>query len=270
MASTNKIKTIQNEKKGPVQSLSRAFSILRYIAEHPHGARLSEIADGVGLPSSTVHRLLTSLEAEQFIRFETSVGQWFIGVDAFTIGNAFVQANNVLQFAPAHLKALLAKFSETSSIYIENEGEVVCMGQAESHHMMRAITRVGGRVKMHCSGSGKVMLAFWDTEDVKQIINRHGLTAVTEKTITTKQKFENELQGIRQQGYAVDDEEVALGVRCVAVPIFDHQQKAIAALSVSGPISRIHNSRLREISAGMKEIAIGLSKEVGGDASPIC
>ena len=254
------------KKSGPVQSLSRAFSILRFIAQNSQGVRLSDIADTVSLPSSTVHRLLTSLEAEQFIRFDSASGHWYIGVDAFTIGNAFVQSSNVLQFSPPHLRHLVSKFAETASIYMENEGEVVCMGQAESHHMMRAITRVGGRVKMHCTGSGKAMLAFWDEKEVEQVISRHGMSSFTEKTISTKERFYKELKKVKKQGYAIDDEEVALGVRCIAVPIFDHQQRSIAALSISGPLSRISNNRVIEVSSEMKHVAIALSHEIGGDA----
>ena len=109
---------------------------------------------------------------------------------------------------------------------------------------MRVIARPGGRAKMHASGSGKALLAFYPATRLEQIVERHGLAAATEKTINTPQALRRNLEAVRVNGFAVDDEENALGIRCVAAPVFDHAGEAIAAISISGPASRIGDARI--------------------------
>ncbi len=259
----NNIVAPAQHNTGQVQSLNRAISIMRFIAANPQGVRLSDIAANLHLAPSTVHRLLTSLSVEKFVRTDSVSGHWHIGIDAFTVGNGFIQSKNVLLFAQTRLRDLVRNYSETASIYLENEGEMVCMHQYESHNMIRAITRVGGRVKMHNSGAGKAVLAFWENEDIETIVRIHGLTQDTEKTISSLQSLKNDLKQVRKLGYAVDYEEAALGVCCIAAPIFNHQAKSIAAVSVSGPLTRMNKVKLTEIAKGVKEAANQLSQEVG-------
>ena len=145
---------------GQVQSLTRALAILAVLAESGDGMTLSDVAQIVGLPPSTVHRLLTTLQQERFVRFEPQGHLWQIGVEAFVVGSAFVRTRDVVGAARPFMRRLMEESGETVNLYVEHEGEAICMSQVECRQMMRAIARPGGRVKMHCSGAGKAMLAF--------------------------------------------------------------------------------------------------------------
>ena len=112
---------------------------------------------------------------------------------------------------------------------------------------MRAMARPGDRLKMHCSGAGKAMLAWLPETEVRRVLKRHGLPRVTERTLVAAQALRASLEQGRTQGYAVDDEEHVAGLRCVAAPIFDEQGRPLASLSVSGPSARLTDQRLNQL-----------------------
>ena len=151
---------VDDTRAGQVQSVTRAFAILRAVAESGDGMTLTDIAQIVGLPPSTAHRLLTTLQQERFVRFDGTAHLWQVGVEAFIIGNAFVRTREVVAMARPYLRRLMEEGGETANLYLEQDGEAICMAQVECRQMMRAIARPGGRVKMHCSGAGKAMLGW--------------------------------------------------------------------------------------------------------------
>jgi len=253
-----------NDRRGQVQSLQRAIRILEVLAESAYGMSLGEMAEILGLPPSTLHRLLTTLESSRFVRFDAGEGLWQIGVQAFIIGSAFVRARDLVRMARPHMRRLMEASGETANIYVEDNGEAVCIGQVECRQVMRAISRPGGRVRMHCSGAGKAILAWRGDEELAAVLRSHGLPRATERTIDRPARLREELARIRERGFAVDDEEYAIGMRCVAAPVFDEQGYAIAALSVSGPRARIDNARLAELGPLVARTARAVTAAYGG------
>jgi IclR family transcriptional regulator, acetate operon repressor len=138
------------------------------------------------------------------------------------------------------------------------------MGQVECRQLMRAIARPGGRVKMHCSGAGKAILAWMGEREVGRVLERHGLPRVTERTLATPRELKADLEQVRRRGYAVDDEEHAVGLRCVAAPILDEHGAPLAGISVSGPTARIPDHRLSLLGAMVAEAAHAVTAEAGG------
>jgi IclR family acetate operon transcriptional repressor len=253
------------DKAGQVQSLTRALSLLEAVARSHDGLTLTEAAHTVGLPPSTAHRLLTTLQQARFVRFDGLSSLWQIGVQAFVVGNAFARTRDVLMMARPQMRRLMEACSETVNLYVMDEGgEAVCMGQVECRQLMRAIARPGGRVKMHCSGVGKAMLAFLPDREVARVLERHGLSRVTERTLTTPKALRADLEQVRTRGYAVDDEEHAVGLRCVAAPILDEHGVPLAGLSVSGPTARVPDHRVALLGAMVMEAARAVTAEVGG------
>ena len=214
---------------------TRALSLLRALAESGDGMTLSDVAQMVGLPPSTAHRLLTTLQQERFVRFDGTAHVWQVGVEAFIIGNAFVRTRDVVGMARPYLRRLMEEGGETANLYLEQDGEAICMAQVECRQMMRAIARPGGRVQMHCSGAGKAMLGWLPDGELTRIIQKHGLRRVTDRTLDTPRRLRAALEEVRARGYAIDDEEHAVGLRCVAAPVFDEHGLPVAALSLSGP-----------------------------------
>jgi IclR family acetate operon transcriptional repressor len=252
------------DKTGQVQSLTRALSLLETIARSHDGLTLTEVAQTVGLPPSTAHRLLTTLQQARFVRFDPLSSVWQIGMQAFVVGNAFARTRDVLMMARPVMRRLMEESGETVNLYVTDEGEAICMGQVECRQMMRAIARPGGRVRMHCSGVGKAMLAFLPERDVARVLERHGLPRVTERTLVTPKTLRADLEQVRARGYAVDDEEHAVGLRCVAAPILDEHGTPLAALSVSGPTARIPDHQVSLLGAMVTEAARAVTAEVGG------
>ena len=246
------------------KSLNKAIDILVALGQVPDGMSLPDVALMIGQPKSTIHRLLTTLEGRRFVRYETDTRQWKIGVEAFVTGSAFLRNRDIVTFARPVMQGLVNDSGETASLYVEDEGEIVCMSQVECRQTMRVIARPGGRAKMHASGSGKAMLAFCPVDRLDQVIERHGLTAATDKTIKTPQALRHDLQQVREAGFAVDDEENALGIRCVAAPVFDEAGEVAAALSISGPSSRIIDSRIPALGHRVRTAAQLLTRSIGG------
>lgn len=251
-----------------VQSLARALALLDALAESGDGLSLGDLAQTVGLAPSTAHRLLTTLQNRRFVRFAAAEGVWQVGVQAFIVGQAFRRARDLLSLARPALRRLMEESGETANLYIEEGGEAVCMGQVESRQMMRAIARPGGRVKMHCSGVGKAMLAALPEAEVARILEAHGLPRMTDRTLVTPRRLRDDLALTRRRGFAIDDEEHAVGMRCVAAAILDEDGRPLAAISLSGPAARIGDAALIEAGARVAKAALALTAQLGGRPSP--
>jgi IclR family acetate operon transcriptional repressor len=180
-------------------SLNKAIDILAALGQVPEGMSLPDISLMVSQPKSTIHRLLTALEGRRFVRYESEARLWKIGVEAFVIGSAFLRNRDIAAFARPVMQALVNDSGETASLFIDDDGEIVCIGPVECRQTMRVIARPGGRAKMHASGSGKALLAYYPAARLDQIVERHGLAAATEKTINTPQALRRNLEAVRAQ-----------------------------------------------------------------------
>lgn len=254
---------------GHVQSLSRALSVLNMLARHTQGLTLSELAGKVVLPTSTAHRLLTTLQNERYVRFANDRNLWFVGVQAFEVGSAFVRSRDLVGIARPFMRRLMEESGETVNIAVHDAGEVVFLDQVESRNIMRAIAGPGGRVPVHCSGVGKAFLAMLPENEADAILARRGLTRETAKTRVNMKEFKQELKNIRTRGFAIDDEEFAIGLRCVASVIYDEHGNPIAGVSISGPAARITDDRIAELGRRVCERALDITKEMGGRAPAI-
>ncbi len=252
------------ETVGVVQSLARALSLLEVLGEDDDGYRLVDLAERVGLPASTTHRLLTTLEQRRFVQFDREGGLWHIGVQCFSVGAVFLRRRNLVTQSLPFMRRLRDDLGETANLGIEDQGEVVFLTQVESRQMMRAITRPGGRAPMHCSGVGKALLAALPEPDVAEVLRVHGLARLTAKSIARPAQLRQALEAVRKAGYAVDDEEHAVGLRCVAAAVYDEHGTAVAAISVSGPTARIPDGRIPEYGRAVRAAAADVTAALGG------
>lgn len=249
---------------GTVQSLVRAISILNALSRDEHGLTLSDLAQTVGLAPSTTHRMLTTLQQERLVRFDAERSVWTVGVQAFVIGNAFLRSRNLIAIARPFMRRLMETCGETVNLAVEERGEAIYLAQVECGNMMRAITRPGGRASLHNSGVGKAMLAAMPDAYVRAVLQSRGLPKESDKTITSVQRLRGNLAAARKRGFAVDDEEAAVGLRCVASVIFDETAAPLAAISLSGPKARITDERIAPLGAKVVEVARQITAEMGG------
>ena len=247
-----------------VQSLVRALALLNRIAESPdEGATLTELAQQVGLPSSTAHRLLTTLEQERYVRFDHEGRLWSVGVQAFVTGCAFTKTRSLVGLARAHMRHLMEDSGETVNLAVEDEGEAVYLAQVECRQMMRVFARPGSRVPLHCSAVGKAILSAASDKTLSKILHQRGMPRLTVKTITSPSALRADLDRVRSAGYAIDDEEHAVGLRCIAAPIFDETGDCIGAASASGPTARIGEERIAQLGALVLKASQAISAEMG-------
>ncbi len=249
---------------GKNQSLTRALTLLERLAEAPKGLQLTDLSYQLGMPAATVHRLLSTFEELNFVEQDTEQGLWYIGLKAFTVGNAFLNRRDLVAIARPHMDALVEQCGETVNLGVIDDGEVVFISQVESREVMRMIVKLGSRSPIHASGVGKAMLANMSEQRIAKILERRGLARFTDKTIDNPKLLQQELERIRQQGYALDDEEHAVGLRCVAAAIFDENGQALAAISLSGPKARMVDARLGELGYAIRQTADEITQALGG------
>ncbi|MCC8467064.1 MULTISPECIES: glyoxylate bypass operon transcriptional repressor IclR [Photorhabdus] len=265
---TKKTKITANNAvaNGQVQSLSRGLTLLEYISESPGGIALTDLAQQAGLPNSTTHRLLTTLQQHGFIRQIGDLGLWVIGSHTFIIGSSFLQSRNLLALIHPILRRLMEDSGETVNLAIldHSEYEAVIVDQVQCNALMRMSAPIGGKLPMHASGAGKAFLSTLSDNQLVQLLHKKGLHSYTQHTKTTPSNLKENLEQARKQGYSFDDEEHALGLRCIAACIYDEHHQAFAAISISGPVSRITDDRITELGALVIRAAKEISKEYGG------
>jgi IclR family acetate operon transcriptional repressor len=247
-----------------VQSLARALSILNVLAENDEGLTLKALAAKTALPPSSAHRLLTTLQRQRFVRFDPSSMSWHVGVQAFVVGGAFARSRDVVALARPHMRRLMEKTGETVNLYVLSGDEAICMAQVQSPQMIRAISRPGGAVGMHRSAAGKALLAHMPKAEVDGIVAKRGLSRSTRNTIVSLRRLRAELAQTRERGFALDNEEFAPGLRCIAAPIFDESGAAHAAVSIAGPVARITEARLPALAELVAAAGLSITREMGG------
>jgi IclR family acetate operon transcriptional repressor len=255
-------------RDGGVQSVDRALSIIETLAEDDEGYRLSDLAVRTGLSTSTVHRLLATLEKRRFVQFDRDGSKWHVGAQSFSVGATFARRRNFTAQAMPYLRKLRDQTRETANLAVVDDEAIIVLTRIESREIMRSLTKVGGRVAMVASGVGKAVMATYSDEDVNGIICRQGMPRLTEKSIVRPSELFRELQIIRRQGYAVDDEEARMGLRCIAAVVYSDCSEPLAAISVSGMTSRITDERLPVLGSIVRAVAAELTLVLGGEMPP--
>jgi IclR family acetate operon transcriptional repressor len=251
-------------RDGGVQSVDRALLIIETLAEDDEGYRLSDLAVRTGLSTSTVHRLLATLEKRRFVQFDRYESKWHVGAQSFAVGATFARRRNFVAQAMPYLRKLRDQTRETANLAVVDDESIIVLTRMESREIMRSLTKVGGRVAMVASGVGKAVLATYSDDDVNAIIRRQGMPRLTEKSIVRPSELFKELEAIRRQGYAVDDEEARIGLRCVAAVVYSDCSEPLAAISVSGMASRVTRERLPALGRIVREVAAELTAALGG------
>jgi len=246
-----------------VQSLDRALAILEELSRHESGLGVTDIGSMLGLHKSTVHRLLHTLMMRGYVEKDVETEKYRLGLKVVELGQVRLENIEIRTEARPFLKELMELTNETVHLCILENGEVVYIDKVESSNPVRMYSRIGRRAPVHCTGVGKVILAFLKEDEVRRIVDEKGLPRKTDTTITELDQLLKHFELIREQGYAIDDEEHDSGIRCVAAPVRDFKGNVIASISVSGPTSRITRERLNDLAAKVTKTALNISKRLG-------
>lgn len=254
---------IEKPSSSHVQSVERAIQLVDLLASEGQELSLTEISKAMGWPKSTVHGLLSTLRENNYVEQSAVSSRYRLGIRLFELGNTVARSWDIRAVALPVMQGLNRKLGEMVHLATEDKGEVLYIEKLDSRQMFRIVSETGVRLPMHCSGLGKVLLAFKTRTEVKWILTKRGMTRMTQHTITDPQILEKELARIRSQGYGVDDREIMDSLRCVAAPIFTKEGKAAYAVSVSGLADNMTGERLESIIHLVKEAAATISHQMG-------
>jgi IclR family acetate operon transcriptional repressor len=244
--------------RGGVQSLDRAFAILEAMADAGGVIGLSQLATDADLPLATIHRLVRTLVDLGYVRQEPS-RQYSLGPRLLRLADA--SAKRLGALADPYMTKVVAALGESVNLAILDDEEIVYVAEVQaSKNFMRMFTEVGRRALPHTTAVGKAILANEPEQDVLNLLARTGMPRRTDHTITTPAEFLADLEGIRQRGYALDDGEQEVGVRCVAVSIPDAPRPM--ALSMSGPLTRMTDHVVAMAAPMLQEAAAQISAEL--------
>lgn len=259
---TSAARAAADKGAGHTQALSRGLAVLEALAATDGGATLTSLANQLELPAPTAYRLLATLEAGGFVSAGAK-GEWRIGVRAFRVGTAFLAHRNLVVQAYPHLRELMDRAGETANLAVIEAGEAVFVEQVQCRELMRMSAKLGSRVPLHASGVGKAMLSVLPERAVATAVGRD-LARFTPRTLTAFPALMQELAATRARGYSIDDEEHALGLRCVAAAVQDENGEPWAAVSLAGPTTRMTHERIPALGTLVRETARDLTHALGG------
>jgi IclR family transcriptional regulator, carbohydrate utilization repressor len=238
-----------------IQVLERSFSLLDMLAAQPEPVSLKEISERTGLHPSTAHRILNDLTIGRFVD-RPAAGTYRLGMRLLELGNLVKARLDVRDAALAPMRELHKVTHQPVNLSMRQGDEIVYIERTYSERSgMQVVRAVGGRAPLHLTSVGKLFLAHDDPARVRAYATRTGLTGHTRNSITDITRLERELASVRATGVARDDEELELGVRCMAAGVFDDQGKLLAGLSVSAPADRLEESWLERVKGTAAQIS---------------
>jgi DNA-binding IclR family transcriptional regulator len=193
------------------------------------------------MAKSTLHGILSTLVEIGYVSQNPDTDLYQLGLRFFEIGSSISNNWNERQIASPYMQKILEQTGETVHMAVLSDGEVLYINKQESSRSIQIVTSNGVKLPAHCTGLGKALLSGLSSEEVKYICDAKGMAKLTEQTITSYEALMTELATVQERGYSVDNQEFMEGLRCIAVPVFNHSGKVTAAISIAGPISRMRD-----------------------------
>ncbi len=241
-----------------IQVLERTFALLDVLASHHEPLALKDISERTGLHPSTAHRILNDLAAGRFVD-RPEPGSYRLGMRLLELGNLVKVRLDVREAALVPMRELHRITHQPVNLSVRQGDEIVYIERTYSERSgMQVVRAVGGRAPLHLTSVGKLFLAHDDAQRVRSYATRTGLAGHTRNSLTDLASLERELDKVRQQKVARDDEELELGVRCMAAGIYDDQGKLVAGLSVSAPADRLEEAWLERVKSTAAQISQSL------------
>lgn len=247
-----------------IQAVSHALDLLEQFHGDIDELGVTELSKRLKLHKNNVFRLLATLESRGYIEQNRATENYRLGLKSLELGQTFIKQMGLLRQAKPILERIVKECNETAYVAIFKEGYVVYLDVVETDLTVRVVSRVGSRLPGYCTAAGKVHLAYMSDEELDHIYPGNELKAYTSTTLATKAALRQELRQIVEQGYAIDNEELDSGVRCVACPIRDYTRRIVGAVSVSGPSMRFSDERIvNELIPLARKAAEDLSTRLG-------
>lgn len=228
-----------------INSVLRACSILKHLAKQGEPNRISRVAKELGLDRSAVYRIMLTLENCDFVGKNPKTGEYSLGIGAFEIGSAYLRSIDFHTIARQEMIELSNRVHEAVHLATLSGQEAIYLDKIDGPSGLGMVCKAGSRIKLHCTGVGKVLLAFQPPERRQELMAAISYTRFTESTLDTPEKLGAELDRIMDRGYGFDSNEHEEHIACVAGPIFDHRGDILAAISVSGAALKIQDPEVQ-------------------------
>lgn len=248
-----------------IPSLDRAFRVLGLLAEERRGLTLAELARTTDIPKSTLFRILVTLQKHHAVVADPDGGAFRLGSYLWKLGNSFADQTDLFRASSAQMEALADQCGETVFLSKLEDGEVVYLRRMESPKSVTVVKKLQSRVPAHCTATGIALMAWMKPEEVSSILDRHGMEAFNEATVTDRRVLDERLAEARRREYAVVDGEYNRELLCVAAPVLDHNQRPCAALTVAMLSSQVGDyDQIEKVGAAVRAAARAVSLEMGG------
>ena len=228
------------------KTLIKGLTLLEYVASRKQHASTSEISKEIGLSRTTTYRLLSTLESEGYIQKDAD-GKYCLGLSVVKLQKRRSDKFGLIEAAKQPLQELSDQTGETAALAQLIGNEIMDIAKIESSHSVRIHARIGSLIPAHCTATGKAMLAFLSEKEIDLLYTSKNLSTCTENTISDIDTLKIELAEIRKQGYAIEENEYEIGMKCVAAPVFDENEEVVGAIGIAGLTFRVDDQKTPEI-----------------------
>lgn len=252
--------------ESPSVAVERTLEILEAVAQRASGMSNADISRKLGIPKSSASYILRTLERRGYLRRDPETARYRLGIKVLSLSRGALSGLDVREAALPVMRQLVDHSHMTSHLAILDGDEAVYVEKVEAPGFIKMDTWVGRRMEIHSTSVGKALAAYLDPQKIESILRTRGMKKLTSRTITSPGRYMKELEKVREQGYAVDDEENSSEVRCVAAPIFGASGQVEASLGTTGTIHQVSLEMLPKVAASVKEAALRISHQLGYDA----
>jgi DNA-binding IclR family transcriptional regulator len=250
-------------RTGSPPAVDRALTILEQLAQSKRGLRPSEVALRLGFPKSSTHSLLLALERRGYVQRNDTTGRYLFGSKILTLANATICGMTLREVARPRLAGLMHGTGLASKVAVLDRDQAVLIDQVHPSHALAPMTWLGKRLDLHCTALGKALAAFQLRQQWNRLVTEHTFARHNDNTICSPAKFVKELALTSKRGYALDNEEFDLGMRCLAVPIFDSVNETVAAIAVTGTALEIHDRSVESLIKSLRAAATSIGRAIG-------
>ena len=251
---------MQTLKTPSPPAVDRAFAILEEVARSNRGVRLPELALRLQIPKSSAHSLLVALERQGYLERDESSRRYMLGAKVLGLANVALLGNSLRAVSAPLLRQLMRSTDLVVNTAVLDHGQAVLIEQIAPPFAVAQTNWLGKRLDMHCTALGKILAACHRPDEWPRIARAHGLARHNANTICTPEAYLQEIERVRDQGFAEDNEEVDLGVRCLAVPVLNPVNGSAAAISLCGSTSEIHDGNKMILVGQLRQAALRIEE----------
>jgi len=255
------------KKNYKVHSLERGLDLMEILAQGEPERSLTELSQEAGFNPTTTHRILNALKFRGYVKQDPATSRYRLTLKVFELGGQVIRHLDLRREAGPVLRDLADETGESAYLIIRDEDEAICIERIDGHNYVKVLfLQVGGRMPLHIGAGPKVLLAFSSPDEAEGIIQRRGLKAWTDFSLTDAEELKKELARIRERGYAISVEDVTLGAGAVGCPVRNWKGEVVAAISISGVADHFKGESLEWMAGATRAAADRLSARLHSSA----